>query len=66
MKNLVFILIILFSVLSGFVVLRITENYLYWFLTVIISTIIWGTIFKIVICIFKKISKEAKNKKQSH
>lgn len=66
MKNLVLFLIILFSVLSGFVVLRITENYFYWFLTVIISTIIWGTIFKIVICIFKKITKEAKNGKQSH
>jgi len=63
MKNLALFLIILLSVLSSFVVLGITENYFYWFLSVIISTIIWGTIFRIVICIFQK--KSNKTKKES-
>ena len=63
MKNLALFLIIALSVLSSFVVLGITENYFYWFLSVIISTIIWGTIFRIVICIFQE--KSNKTKKES-
>ena len=63
MKNLALFLIIVLSVLSSFVVLGITENYFYWFLSVIISTIIWGTIFRIVICIFQE--KSNKTKKES-
>ena len=66
MKNLVLFLIILLSVLSSFVVLGITENYFYWFLSVIISTIIWGTIFRIVIHIFQKMSNKTKKGKQNH
>ena len=66
MKNLVLFLTILLSVFCGFVVLRITENYFYWILSVIISTIILGAIFRIVIGMFGKMSNKRSKGKQNH
>lgn len=60
MKNLVSFFVIFLSVLSGFIVLGITESYFYWLLSVIVSTILFGAISKIVLHVIRKMSNKAK------
>ena len=60
MKNLVSFFVIFLSVLSGFIVLGITESYFCWLLSVIVSTILFGAISKIVLHVIRKMSNKAK------
>ena len=54
MKVLLSFCTILLAVLSGFVVLKITDNYFYWLTTVIISTILLGILARSVMRLINK------------
>ena len=46
--------ILLFAILAGFVVFHVTHSYLFCFLTVILGTIIFGAVVRIVLHFLKK------------
>ena len=56
-KSLSFITILL-AVLSGFVVLKFTDNYFLWIVSVIVSTIVFGSLFRLVMCFLNKANRK--------
>lgn len=55
---------ILLSVLSGFIVLKFTDNYFLWFISVIISTIVFGTVFRLVMYLVSKANRKKQSNKE--
>jgi len=53
MKNYLLFITILLSVVSGFIVLKVTNNYFFWIVSVIIFTIIYGILLRLLIKLFK-------------
>lgn len=58
MKKSISFIIILLAVISGFVVLKITNNYFLWLVSIIVSTIVFGTFFRLVIHFSNKANRK--------
>lgn len=56
-KSLSFITILL-AVLTGFVVLKFTNNYFLWLVSIIISTIVSGSLFRLVMHFLNKANRK--------
>ena len=58
MKNFLSFCTIFLAVLSGFVVLKITNNYFLWIAAVCVSCFIFGIISKKIMCLMDKNGKD--------